>query len=569
MKKRRQKKNSLTYQKFEERKLLAGDLSLSLSDGVLTIEGSDQNDLVFVRDYQGEILIRYGLRGTGNLEGELFSGDEVSRVVFHGNDGNDVFVNHSDLDTRAFGGQGNDTLRGGSGVDSLYGGSGNDKLHGFAGDDDLHGDTGNDYLDGGEGNDRVLGWLGHDSLKGGSGDDYLSGYKGNDWISGGAGNDDIRGHEGHDTLLGGEGNDEIYGWLGNDRIVGGAGDDYLSGYFGADIIAGNGGDDVIKGHEGNDRLNGGAGNDSLYGWKGQDVVNGGEGNDELWGGDDDDRLIGGDGNDILHGDKGNDRLLGGNGNDILFGFLGNDSLLGGDGSDILCGGSGVDRYKEIDSSDQGYDPDSAFESEALDSEDQVLEQQEWEALEEFLEELRLQSEQYADLDTGIKLPTINFDTDAFGNSLSAGDVLSDQWAAWGVHVSSTNGRNPVMVFDSANPTGGDNDLATGDQGNVIILSEDGDSSDPDDNARGGTFVFDFDRAVMLDQIGLLDIEGNEAVTVQTFDSSGNLMDEIAVNGTGDNTQQMVDVSASNVAQLRISFAGSGAITQLVFCHDLA
>ena len=40
-----------------------------------------------------------------------------------------------------------------------------------------------------------------------------------------------------------------------------------------------------------------------------------------------------------------------------------------------------------------------------------------------------------------------------------------------------------MIFDSANPTGGDQDLASDTLGGLLIISEDGDSSDPDDNAR--------------------------------------------------------------------------------------
>ena len=42
------------------------------------------------------------------------------------------------------------------------------------------------------------------------------------------------------------------------------------------------------------------------------------------------------------------------------------------------------------------------------------------------------------------------------------------------------------------------------QGNVIIISEDGDASDPDDNRFGGTFTFDFYPPVDIDSIGLLD-----------------------------------------------------------------
>ena len=63
-----------------------------------------------------------------------------------------------------------------------------------------------------------------------------------------------------------------------------------------------------------------------------------------------------------------------------------------------------------------------------------------------------------------------------------------------------------MIFDTANPTGGDTDLATPGYGlgndtalgNVVILSEDADSSDPDDNAGGGTLTFTYDESVFIE-----------------------------------------------------------------------
>ena len=564
--KRRYKKVA-DYQKFEDRKLLAGDIAVSLDSGVLSIEGSDQADIVYVREFQGDVLVRFGVRGNGNLQGELFSADEVDSVFFRGNAGDDVFVNRTDLNSRAHGDDGNDLFRGGSGDDSFHGGAGDDNFRGNDGNDDLHGDTGNDWIDGGAGNDELYGWLGNDTLRGGDGDDYVSGYLGNDWAHGGDGDDDIRGHEGNDRLFGGNGDDEIRGWLGDDVIVGGGGDDYLSGYLGNDRISGNGGDDDIRGHEGNDQLFGGDGNDQIFGWEGWDLVVGGEGNDELWGGNGRDTLVGNGGNDILHGDNGGDWLNGGDGNDILAGWFGNDRLIGGAGADILCGGFNDDTYVEIDAEDIGYDIDSAFISEGISRADQTLEAGAGEAFNDFLESILASSELSADAGRGAWLPSINFETDAFGNALQSGDVISEQFAAWGIQVSSLNGQNPAMIFDTANPTGGDDDLATDNQSLVLILSEDGDSTDPDDNARGGTFVFDFDRAVMLDQLGFLDLEGEGAATISLFDSAGNLISETVVDGAGDNLQQSVDLNADEVSQLTITLRSSGALTDIVFCNE--
>ena len=102
-----------------------------------------------------------------------------------------------------------------------------------------------------------------------------------------------------------------------------------------------------------------------------------------------------------------------------------------------------------------------------------------------------------------------------------------------------------MVFDSSNPSGGDFDLGSpnedfsgpgiGDGGglgesgenslshlNTLIISEDADSSDPDDNNGGGTIIVTFDHDVRIDAVEILDIDNNEvAGTIHTFDVSNN------------------------------------------------
>ena len=77
------------------------------------------------------------------------------------------------------------------------------------------------------------------------------------------------------------------------------------------------------------------------------------------------------------------------------------------------------------------------------------------------------------------LTSINFDE----NTLAAGTIITNQFE--GVEFSSSS-EFGVMIFDSNNVTGADFDLAATDLNNVLIISEDGDSNDPDDNAAGGT-----------------------------------------------------------------------------------
>src|SRR5206468_1069815 len=81
----------------------------------------------------------------------------VGRIVYNGFGGDDVFDNLTSVKSSAFGGAGNDILRGGHNNDYLCGGAGNDELHGREGNDLMFGDAGDDLMRGGQGNDRMFG----------------------------------------------------------------------------------------------------------------------------------------------------------------------------------------------------------------------------------------------------------------------------------------------------------------------------------------------------------------------------------------------------------------------------
>ncbi|MBC1238437.1 DUF4347 domain-containing protein [Nostoc sp. 2RC] len=65
----------------------------------------------------------------------------------------------------------------------------------------------------------LYGGNGHDSILGGSQNDYLNGQNGSDRLIGNAGNDKLYGGAGDDTLMGGAGNDALYGQAGTDIFV--------------------------------------------------------------------------------------------------------------------------------------------------------------------------------------------------------------------------------------------------------------------------------------------------------------------------------------------------------------
>jgi hypothetical protein len=110
----------------------------------------------------------------------------------------------------------------------------------------------------------------------------------------------------------------------------------------------------------------------------------------------------------------------------------------------------------------------------------------------------------------------------------------------------------VMIFDSSNPSGGDVDLGTpnadfggpgigraGQQGRrdenniprgkLLIISQDDDSSNPNDNRRGGIMQFDFTPDVLAKTIGLLDNE--EGVTIALVLAGGGTIVQNVTRGT--------------------------------------
>ena len=144
--------------------------------------------------------------------------------------------------------------------------------------------------------------------------------------------------------------------------------------------------------------------------------------------------------------------------------------------------------------------------------------------------------------------------------LSAGTKITDQFTGLTI---SADGFG-AMIFDPANPTGGDTDLASDNLGNVLILSEDGDSSDPDDDAKGGTFYFTWDDLVNIDSIGLLDVEESGG-SITLYGSNESLLGSFDIsNLTNDGGTALVDINLNNVSRMEVTLIASGAITDVQF-----
>jgi Flp pilus assembly protein TadG len=191
------------------------------------------------------------------------------------------------------------------------------------------------------------------------------------------------------------------------------------------------------------------------------------------------------------------------------------------------------------------------------------------------------------------LPTIDFETDAAGAALTAGQVIDTEWAAWGAQVSSSSqASHPAMIFDSAAPTGGDTDLGAANAsyggpgvgdggrntapgknsaplGKVLIVQENS-TGVPDDNANGGKLIFSFNYGVNIDDVEILDVDDYAgAGTVKAYsDAAGaTLIATGKMLGLGDNSMQIVKLSAAAVRRLEVDLPAGGAVASVVSCRS--
>jgi len=281
----------------------------------------DELDIIAVNTFAGNDVVTVEMDGSYNPAFLEDLADSSFGIYVELGDGNDQFDN-SATPFKAFGigGQGRDTLRGGSGDDVLSG----NIVPAF----DI-------FLVNTVGDGSV------DTVFGNGGEDRIDG----EYVFGGADDDEILSGEvvpvhGHFTMiaLGGEGNDRIRGTIGSDYLAGDDENDVIYGIAGADALSGGDGDDELFSADGfSDELDPDMAGDTMWG---------GEGNDDLYGGSANDNLYGGNDDDLLFGGFGSDRLFGGNGEDMLCGSgIRNNGLLKQDGYvDYLSGGQHDDTF---------------------------------------------------------------------------------------------------------------------------------------------------------------------------------------------------------------------------------
>lgn len=293
------------YQPLESRELLAA-IIFDSATGNVTVAG-DANDNVGAVTAIGGSQLRFSVDGVAD---RTFTTSQVTRVTFIGFGGNDQFTNNSSEPSFQYGGDGNDTLIGGSAADDLIGGRGNDTAQGRSGADRIVGGDGNDTLNGNDGADRIFGSSGINTITGDDGADVIYG------------GDQI------DTIYGGNDADQIFGLGGDDVIDSGNGGVIGGGIAAADLVLGLGGDDRITGGTGLNVFWGGDGNDTLTGTdNAENRLHGQDGRDTLIGGNLGDYLSGGDGADVISGNAGNDFIRSSGGDELVNGGAGTDTAI--------------------------------------------------------------------------------------------------------------------------------------------------------------------------------------------------------------------------------------------------
>ncbi|MBJ7347600.1 MAG: calcium-binding protein [Thermoleophilaceae bacterium] len=281
--------------------------TVGVTSGVLDFTaGSGQNNNVFVSvsgatysitDSAAPLTAGTGCTSVSTNQVDCGSAG-VTSIHIGGLDGDDTLRSSASVASVIDGGDGNDTLVGGSVADTLNGGNNNDTLDGGTGADALNGGAGTDTVTyasrsvaitvtvNGTANDGAASEADNvatdiENVVGGSSNDVLTGSTGNNVLTGGPGNDTLNGgggsgvdtvdyssaggpvtvslattaqqntvNAGLDTIslvanVTGSGfNDTLTGSTAANTLSGGAGDDTLDGNTGADQLIGNAGLDT-------------------------------------------------------------------------------------------------------------------------------------------------------------------------------------------------------------------------------------------------------------------------------------------------------------------------------------
>lgn len=208
----------------------------------------------------------YVFKGTSKPNKYIGKSDVLGDITnkMYGYAGDDLLQGGSFATNLLWGGDGNDTIRGGFNLDRLYGEAGNDTLEGaFGSDSRLYGGAGNDilkastngsYMDGGSGADKMYGSDAADTYVVGTSKDVIIEVFSPEFDNEVNPKDTVRSHI-----------DYTLGSRLEDLILLGGKETSATGNSSANTIIGNSAGNIIKGEAGRDVLIGGKGSDDLWG----------------------------------------------------------------------------------------------------------------------------------------------------------------------------------------------------------------------------------------------------------------------------------------------------------------
>lgn len=179
------------------------------------------------------------------------------------------------------------------------------------------------------------------------------------------------------------------------------------------------------------------------------------------------------------------------------------------------------------------------------------------------------------------------------SDLSHGDIVAEQYASMGVHISAVNPNRPhdlAGIFDTAETGTSDGDLEdpwslgnislSTELGNVLIIQEN-DNGDPDDEGSrpAGQLIFDFDNEATSMGFDIVDVESSttEASSID-FYLNGGLVESISftefeAGGTHDNAALFGNNSINRIGEFTVdsgydraifNFGGSMGIDNIIF-----
>jgi hypothetical protein len=184
---------------------------------------------------------------------------------------------------------------------------------------------------------------------------------------------------------------------------------------------------------------------------------------------------------------------------------------------------------------------------------------------------------------------VGYDTTTTGVpiGLQVGEVFTDQLApSLGFSIAAQSRVGDVdraVVFDTANPTGGDRDLMTPGYhrtnlvplGRVLVLADsaidrdhDGLIDDPGDDENGGWMTIDFKYDVVFQSATVIDVNRSQRSFFTLYDAAGRVVGHVPLIDLGDNAVLTVAPGVPGVRKVVLDLGGTGALAGFEFCRDM-